>query len=103
MHINELMRRFAEVPNVEWVACADNKPARPEAIDVRNTRGWNLDQARKEIGIPKAYDDYKEMLDKEKMDLVLFCPENARHAEVAEAIAARGIHMLAEKPMADSM
>ncbi len=103
MHINELMRRFKELPNVEWVACADTVPARPEKIDVRNTRGWNLQQAREEIGIPKAYGDYREMLDKERFDLVLFCPENARHAEVAEAIAAHGAHMLTEKPMADSM
>ncbi len=39
MHINELMRRFAELPNVEWVACADTVPVRPEKLDVRNTRG----------------------------------------------------------------
>jgi predicted dehydrogenase len=103
MHINELMRRFKELPNVEWVACADTVPVRPEKIDVRNTRGWNLQQAREEIGIPKAYGDYRELLEKEQLDLVLFCPENARHAEVAEAIAARGAHMLTEKPMADSM
>ena len=103
MHINELMREFNELPNVEWVACADTVPARPELIEVRNTRGWNLKQAREVIGIPKGYDDYREMLDKEHFDLVVFCPENARHAEVAEAIAAKGAHMLAEKPMADTM
>ncbi len=103
MHINELMRRFGEMPNVEWVACADTRPARPELVEARFTRDWNKRHAHEEIGIPKVYDDYREMLDQERFDLVLFCPENARHAEVAEAIAARGAHMLTEKPMAAGM
>jgi predicted dehydrogenase len=89
---------------VEWVACADTQPARPEKVEARFTRAWNKNhQAMQEIGIPKGYDDYREMLDKEKLDFVIFCPENARHAEVAQAIAAHGAHMLTEKPMADSM
>lgn len=102
MHINELMRSFNEA-GVEWVACADTIPARPEHVEARATRDWNKRQAHEQIGIPKVYDDYREMLDKEQFDLMLFCPENARHAEVAEAIAAHGIHMVTEKPMADSM
>ena len=43
------------------------------------------------------------MLDKETFDILIFCPENARHGEVAEAIAAKGIHMVTEKPMAASL
>ncbi|HEX2185156.1 MAG TPA: Gfo/Idh/MocA family oxidoreductase, partial [Chloroflexota bacterium] len=103
MHINELMRRFGELPNVEWVACADTKPSRPELVEARFTRGWNKRHAQETIGIPSAYDDYRELLDKESLDLVLFCPENARHGEVAAAIAAHGAHMVTEKPMAASM
>ncbi|MGH2351852.1 MAG: Gfo/Idh/MocA family protein [Chloroflexota bacterium] len=103
MHINELMRRFGELPNVEWVACADTRPARAELVEARFTRDWNKRHAHEEIGIPKVYDDYREMLDQERFDLVLFCPENARHGEVAEAIAAHGAHMVTEKPMAATM
>jgi predicted dehydrogenase len=103
MHINELMRSFNDVPGVEWVACADTVPARPELVEARFTRDWNKRHAHETIGIPKVYDDYREMLDKERFDLVLFCPENARHGEVAEAIAAHGAHLLTEKPMAASM
>lgn len=102
MHINELMRRFKEHPQVEWVACADTVPDRPELVEAMFTRSWNLKFAQREMGIPKAYDDYREMLTKEKFDIVIFCPENARHGEVAEAIAAHGAHMLTEKPMAAS-
>jgi predicted dehydrogenase len=97
------MRTFAEVPGVEWVACADTKPARPELVEARFTRDWNKRLAHETIGIPRVYDDYREMLDKERFDLVLFCPENARHAEVAEAIAAHGAHLLTEKPMAATL
>jgi predicted dehydrogenase len=102
MHVNELMRVFAELPNVEWVACADTRPQQPELVEARFTRDWNKRHAHEEIGIPRVYDDYREMLDKERFDVVLFCPENARHGEVAEAIAAHGAHMVTEKPMAAS-
>lgn len=104
MHINELMRSFNELPNVEWIACADTVPDRPELVRATFSRSWNRDEyARKQIGIPRVYDDYREMLERERFDIVLFCPENARHAEVAEAIAAHGAHMVTEKPMASSL
>lgn len=103
MHINELMGKFKELPNVEWVACADTVPQRPELVRATFSRSWNRDFAQREIGVPKAYDDYREMLDKERFDIVLFCPENSRHGEVAEAIAAHGAHMVTEKPMAATL
>jgi len=103
MHINELMRAFKALPNVEWVACADTRPAVPELVEARFTRGWNLKHAHEDIGIPTVYDDYRAMLGKEKLDIVLFCPENARHGEVAQAIAKHGAHMVTEKPMAASL
>ncbi|MGI5918019.1 MAG: Gfo/Idh/MocA family protein [Anaerolineae bacterium] len=103
MHINSLLDEFAKLPNVEWVACADIRPAVPSISMKRSTRGANMQRALDVTGIPKAYDCYKEMLEKEQFDIIVFCPENARHGEVAEAIAARGIHMVTEKPMAASL
>jgi len=103
MHVNELMRRFAELPNVEWGACADTVPTRPELAEGPSTRAWNLQNAQEKIGIPKVFDDYREMLEKESFDIVIFCPENSRHGEVAAAIAASGAHMLTEKPMAATL
>ena len=35
-----------------------------------------------------------------RVDIVIMCPENARHGEVAEAAASHGAHILTEKPMA---
>jgi predicted dehydrogenase len=103
MHVNSLMDRFAELPNVEWVACADTVPAVPTISEERSTRKANVKRAQSHTGIPKVYEDYREMLEKEAFDIIIFCPENARHGEVAEAIAGAGAHMLTEKPMAASL
>jgi predicted dehydrogenase len=103
MHINSLLAEFAKLPNVEWVACADTVPAVPSLSLKPGSRGANLKRAREVIGIPKAYADYREMLDKEQFDIVIFCTENARHGEVAEAIARQGAHMVTEKPMSASL
>ncbi len=103
MHINELIDRFAALPNVTWVACADTVPAVPSRTDVAGSRRANLRRALERTGIPRCYDHYQEMLEQEELDIVLFCPENARHGEVAEALAARRIHMVTEKPMAASL
>jgi predicted dehydrogenase len=107
MHINDVMRRFGEVKaeqgNVEWVACADTVPDVPEARPSTFTREWNIEYAQKVIGIPKAYADYREMLEKEELDLVGVYSENSKHAEVAEALATKGVSILIEKPMAESL
>lgn len=102
-HVNSLMRSFAALPQVEWAAVADTTPRTAELVDVRSSRIHALRIAREEIGIPRAYTDYRELLEREKLDVVIFCPENSRHGEVAEAIAAHGAHMVTEKPMAASL
>jgi len=103
MHLNEQIDRFAELEDVEWVACADTVPAVPSISKEEATRKANVRRAVEHTGIPRVYEDYREMLDKEEFDIIIFCPENARHSEVAEAIAAKGIHMLTEKPMAATL
>jgi len=97
------MRSFAELPNVEWVACADTVPAVSSYSMEPGTRRFNLKVAQEQIGIPKTYDDYHVMLEEEEFDIVLFCPEKARDGEVTEAIAAAGAHMVTEKPMSATL
>ena len=103
MHVNTLLDTFAKLPNAEWVACADTVPAVPSRTEKPTSRRANLQRALAVTDIPVAYEDYREMLDREQLDIVIFCPENARHPEVAEAIAAHGAHMVTEKPMAASL
>jgi len=103
MHISALIRAFADLPNVEWVACADTKPAVEPLSEKPATRRSNIKRLAEALEITKVYDCYKEMLEKETFDIILFCPPNAQHGEVAEAIAAKGIHMMTEKPMSASL
>ena len=46
------------------------------------------------------YTDYREMLDKEPMDLVSLCTPSGLHPAMGIEAAQRGIHVLSEKPMA---
>jgi len=103
MHINNVAALYGQHPQVQWVACADTVPDVPELRKAPYTRQWNLENALTNLGIPKAYDDYREMLKKERFDIIICCSENAKHAEVVEACAAAGAHICVEKPMADTL
>jgi len=103
MHINNVAGLFAKHPQVEFVACADTMPDKPELREAAYTRTWNLKHALNEIGVPKAYDDYHEMLSKEQFDIIICCSENAKHPDIAEACAAAGVNVCVEKPMAMSL
>lgn len=102
-HITSLVSYFLDLPNIEWVACADTIPKFPSLSEEPGLRRANLKYTVEATGIKKVYEDYREMLEKEEFDIIIFCPENARHAEVAEAIAEKKIHMITEKPMAESL
>ena len=103
MHINNVSQIYGKHPQVEWVACADTVPAVPELREAPYTRGWNLKKALKDLGIPKAYKDWREMLEKEQFDIIICTSENAKHPEIVEACAAAGVNVCVEKPMATSL
>ena len=104
MHVNDVAAHYAEHPQVEWVACADTVPFRPELRTAPYTREWNLNHALTKLGVPKAYDDYHEMLQQEEFDIIIVTSENAQHADVVEACAAAGVKICCvEKPMADTL
>jgi len=73
--------------NVEVVAICDVNEAR--AREVADDKG-----------IARSYTDYREMLDKEQLDIVSVCSPNAFHAEMAIAGLESGANVLCEKPMA---
>jgi predicted dehydrogenase len=103
MHINNVAALYAKHPQVELVACADTMPDTPELSGAPYTREWNLRNALDDIGFPKSYDDYLEMLDKEDFHIIICCSENAKHPDVVEACAAAGVNVCVEKPMAMSL
>jgi predicted dehydrogenase len=96
MHVNELMRWFAELPNVEMVAIADTAPPEPSQTSP-STRAHTLRVAQSEVGVAGQYPDYRTLLEREQPDIVLLCPELARTAEIGEVVApARGAHRVRE-------
>lgn len=50
-----------------------------------------------------VYTDYKEMLEKETIDVVTIATESGYHPEIAIYCMNRGIHVIVEKPMALSI
>jgi len=96
-------RQYHEFDDVELIACADTVPRVPSLTEVEGSRRANLKRALATADGATSYTDYREMLDSEKLDIVIFCPEIVRHAEIAEALADRRIHMMTEKPMAASL
>ena len=79
---------YSRNDNVELVAVA--------AID-------NLPEISAKWGIPHTYDDYNEMLDRDDIDLVSVCVPNFLHHDVTLAAAAKGKHVMCEKPLATSV
>lgn len=53
--------------------------------------------------VVNVYDDYKEMLEKEDIDVVTIATESGYHAEIAIYCMQNGKHVIVEKPMALSI
>ncbi len=82
-----LHKAFRELDNVEFVALADED------------EGGRC-EAREETGVPKAYSDYREMLRRERPDIVSVGPRwTDCHLEMVLASLETGAHVYCEKPM----
>jgi len=78
---------FLKDPRVEVVAACRRDPEQ-------------LEHFCDHFGIPKRYTDWQGMLDSERLDGVLIATPHEQHAEQAREAMLRGLHVLAEKPMA---
>jgi predicted dehydrogenase len=86
-HLWGELRHWKELDEVEIVAAADpNQPL--------------LDKVSKEYGVSRLYKSCQEMIDKEDINLLQAGAANNAGAEIVEAAAAKGIHIISEKPMA---
>ncbi|MEM7537011.1 MAG: Gfo/Idh/MocA family oxidoreductase [Chloroflexota bacterium] len=82
---------FEGIPNIETIAVAD-------VDDTGRAR------AQKRSGAPKAYADYKEMLQAERPNLVTIAPRFLEErVEMVQAVAAVGAHIFIEKPLAATL
>jgi predicted dehydrogenase len=81
---------FAECRDTELVAVSDpNKPL--------------IDQFVSRYPGVRAFRDYRKMLDATEPDIALVCTTNAGTADIVEACAKRGVHVVSEKPMASKL
>ena len=82
---------FTKLPNVEVVAVSDGNPA-------------GLKKAAERLKLRTAYADYREMLDKESLDLVAICPRWIdQHHAMLMAAANANCHVYIEKPFCRSL
>jgi predicted dehydrogenase len=82
------------VPGVEIVAQAD-LPAELGGVPARP----RYEQFAREHGVPRVFDDYREMIAGRDVELVVVGLPNAFHARVATDCARAGKHLVVEKPM----
>ncbi len=86
-HVWGELNRWKAHPNVEIVGAGDVN------AELR-------DQFKAASGVDTVYDSWQELLEKEELDIVQACAENNAGAEIVEAAAAKGMHVVSEKPMA---
>ncbi|CAH0344554.1 Gfo/Idh/MocA family oxidoreductase [Bacillus sp. CECT 9360] len=60
----------------------------------------NAEKKAAELGIPKAYGDYREMLTDSEIEVVHNCTPNHLHFQINKEIILSGKHVVSEKPLA---
>lgn len=86
------MRAWRDAPGVEIVALADREPER--AVELGREYG---------ISPAHVYADLHALLDRERLDFVDIATPPHAHIENVIAAAARGAHVLCQKPLATSL
>ena len=82
--------RFKAINGCRLVACSDIVP------------GKALEFAAK-FGVPAAYTDAAEMLEREKPDGVSVVTPDKSHAPMTLLALRHGVHVMCEKPLADTV
>ena len=83
------VRTYAQIPHIELVAISDINAAEGKKV---------AEQFQ-----TKFYQDYRELLEKEKPDIVSVCVPTSFHYPVAKYCMSKKINILLEKPIAGSV
>lgn len=86
------LRAWAQIEGLEIVALANRTVSKAE-------------ERAREFGIPleHVYDDYRRLLDRERLDFVDIATAPDAHAEHVKAAAAYKLHVLCQKPLAPTL
>jgi len=77
-----------------------------EIVALCDVKPENMEDKLQKFDFPKLtnlYTDYKEMLEKEKPELVAICTESGKHAAIALDCIEAGANLIIEKPIALSL
>ena len=86
-HIGEITNHLQEAPDVEFVAAADPDPKATARF------------ARGALAGIRQYTDYRQMLDKEKLDMLAVGGPNGSRTQILLAAIERKLHIVSEKPL----
>ncbi len=89
-HVWGELHRWKSLPNVELVAAGDDEP-------------HLLEKVKAEYGVTRLYSSYVEMMEKEDLDIIQAAGGNNEGADLVEAAASHGLHVISEKPMASTL
>ena len=89
-HVWGELRHWKSLSNVELVAAGDDEP-------------HLLEKIKNEYGVTRLYSSYVEMMEKEDLDIIQAAGGNNEGADIVEAAAAHGLHVISEKPMASTL
>ena len=87
-HIFSLQKDVAAVEGAAITAVAEDEPV--------------LQSKAVQFGVP-VYHDYRQMIEKEKLDAVGVCPVNREKGRVISECLDKGLHVIADKPLLTSM
>jgi predicted dehydrogenase len=76
---------------------------RAEIVAIARRNPERLALVQRELNVPEAYTDWREMLDNSHLDAVVVCTPHNLHVEPTLAALERGQHVLLEKPITDTI
>lgn len=89
-HVWSSLAHLKELKNAELVGAADpNEPL--------------LEKFRQRTGVQTTYSQYADLLDSEDLDAVFAYGTNRSTGDLVEMAAAKGLHVMSEKPMASGL
>ena len=83
-HVSEILRPIQGLPDVDLISASDSDPAKMAKLAPQ----------------VKRYSDYRQMLEREHLDVVGIGGTNDERAPIILACAAHKVHVAAEKPLA---
>lgn len=91
MHIGDQLKTAIDHPDAELVGVLDVSRERPDAVLA-------------ELGVEAFITtDFEELIRETKPDVAFVCSTTDAHPEWVRRLAAAGVHMIIEKPVADSL